>query len=158
MGNVAASDNAYATAQPLGNSFATETMSVTNFGFSVSGTVAGITVEVERKSTTASSTTCKDSIVQLVKDGSTGVGTNKAAAGNWPSSDAYATYGSASDLWGTTWTAAEINSSNFGVNFAAIGDTGVGQPVGSVDHIRITVETTTGATFVARRALMGVGF
>lgn len=156
LGNLYASDNSYATAQPLGTSFVTEDARVTGFGFSVSGTVVGITVEIERNTTNSSGTQCKDSRVFLTKDGSSTVGNNKASASTWPTSDAYATYGSSSDLWGTTWSAADINSSNFGVILAIVGDTGFGTPTGSVDHIRITVETTV-STFVARRALMGVG-
>jgi hypothetical protein len=161
-GNVYSSNNSYATASPLGTSFSTEDLIISGFGFSITGTdtINGVTVEIERKSTTVSGTTCKDSRVFLTKNASTSSGSNKAAAGAWPSSDAYATYGSSSDLWGTTWTASEINSSNFGVIIAAIGDSGFNQPVGSIDHIRVTVESTPaggGPTRTQYRSLMGVG-
>lgn len=77
----------------------------------------------------------KDSRVRIV-NGET-IGTeDKASASNWPQSDAYATYGSNTDLWGETWTVAQINSSGFGVVLSAIG---VGSGTAFVDHIRITV-------------------
>lgn len=159
-GNVVSSNDTYATATLLGTSFSTEDLRATNFGFSVPGTatIDGITAEVERKSTTASSTTGKDQTVSLTKNGTSAAGANKAAAGAWPSSDTYASYGGASDLWSTTWTPSEINSSNFGLILAAIGDTGFGSPVVSVDHIRITVDyTDSGVTRKQYRSLMGVG-
>jgi hypothetical protein len=37
----------------------------------------------------------------------------------WPATDAVVTYGGPTDLWGTTWIPADINSSRFGVSIAA---------------------------------------
>jgi len=78
-------------------------------------TIAGIVV-TDRRHT--DSGTVIDSTLQLLKAGNP-VGTNKASGAAWPTSGAYATYGSAIDLWGTTWSPAEIKDPNFGVQLAA---------------------------------------
>ena len=55
-----------------------------------------------------------DNSVKIVKsDGTLGT-TDKATGDEWPSSDAYVSYGSSTDLWGETWTAEDINDVNFG--------------------------------------------
>lgn len=56
----------------------------------------------------------KDITVQLLKAG-TLVGNNKADATAWSTIFATTTYGGAADLWGTTWTYADINNANFGL-------------------------------------------
>ncbi len=68
----------------------------------------------------------------LTKDGTTPVGTEKEPIvdGGWFA------YGDPSDLWGTTWTAAEINSINFGV-LVRVGDAAAASNV--ADACRITV-------------------
>ena len=71
----------------------------------------------------------EDLIIQLTKDGTTLVGENRASTINPVQSDMYTgnvtvmpvpvndntIYGSSTDLWGTTWTSAEIAASTFGV-------------------------------------------
>lgn len=59
--------------------------------------------------------------VQLVKAGAL-VGTNKApgegaTVQSWTGAESK--FGSATDLWGTTWTPAQINAANFGLNVVA---------------------------------------
>lgn len=78
--------------------------------------VDGIEIDVERSANLLSAG--EDASVRLVKAGSI-VGSNKAAAGAWPNADAVVTYGGPADLWGTTWTAAEINDALSGVAFSA---------------------------------------
>ena len=83
-------------------------------------TINGITVSIERynSSTPGDFTlTINDNAVYLTKDGSTVVGSNKSTGATWQSSDnnTPVSFGGVSDLWGTTWTAAEINASTFGV-------------------------------------------
>ncbi len=83
----------------------------------------------------------QDSTVQLLKAGAP-VGSNKAVATNWGFSNATATYGSASDLWGAAWTAADVNATNFGLRFAAK-NVGVGSSASataSLDYVSITVQ------------------
>ncbi len=112
------------------------------FGFaSVAGTVNGITVEIDRRSIILNSG--KDFRVQLAKGTAFAnlVGTNKAVPATiWPTTSTVATYGGAADLWGTTWTAAEIKASSFAVFLscqANIANADVG-----VDFVRVTVTYT----------------
>lgn len=56
--------------------------------------------------------------VYVLKAGSTS-GTPWSDYENWPASNEVAVYGGPTSLWGTTWTAAEINASGFGAGIAA---------------------------------------
>jgi Tfp pilus assembly protein PilX len=79
----------------------------------------------------------QDNTVQLLKAGSA-VGSNKAVATTWGTSLSTVVYGSSADLWGTTWTAAQLNASNFGVRFAAK-NIAAASSTASLDYISITV-------------------
>ncbi len=59
-----------------------------------------------------------DDDVYLLKGGAP-VGTDHAGSSGWTTSDATATYGTSTDLWGTTWSLAEVNASDFGLRFKA---------------------------------------
>lgn len=75
--------------------------------------MTGITVSVERQ---ASGTGVRDLELRLLKNGVLS-GSDKAdTATNWTTSDTTVSYGGTSDLWGTTWTPAQINASDFGVS------------------------------------------
>ena len=134
--NASLSDNSYATAV-LALTQVSHYLKATDFRFTVplDATVNGITVEIERSTTVVASLV--DNSVKIVKGGTIG-GTEKAAGGNWPNADAYASYGSASDLWGQAWTPVDINASNFGVAISAIASLLAG--TGQIDHVRITVD------------------
>ena len=75
------------------------------------------------------------------------VGSNKASGSTWSTTTSTTvTYGSSSDLWGTTWTAADLNATNFGLRFAAK-NTGAGTATASLDYVYVTVtynDDTTG--------------
>lgn len=60
----------------------------------------------------------------------------------WSTTQAYTIYGGPGDLWGTTWTPAEINDVNFGVGLSVNLQNFTGLAAARVDHIRITVFTT----------------
>jgi uncharacterized repeat protein (TIGR01451 family) len=118
-------------------------LKATNFGFSVPGgaTINGIKVDVQRQA--ENSNRIKDNSVKIVKGGNIGTANKANSADFWGTSDDYITYGSASDLWGETWTPADINATNFGFVFAAKKDTTSGnQYEARVNHIRITVSYT----------------
>ena len=88
-------------------------LKVYDFGFSIpdGATIDGINASIERK---ASGTYMEDSIVKMVKEGSI-VGSNKAKTGvDWGTTEQVVYYGGASDLWGTTWTPANINNNYTG--------------------------------------------
>jgi hypothetical protein len=118
----------------------------TNFGFDIptGATIEGITVTIGRSSSGNGSKPIRDHSLMLVKDGSL-VGTDNADSGvKWPPNDHenLITYLPADPLWGTTWTAADINSPDFGVALSAINpDTSA--RTGYVDYINITVSYVT---------------
>lgn len=133
------SDNSRATANALILGNVSHYMFVTDFGFTLPTTaiICGIEAEIER-SATGLFQNVTDNSVRLIKGGAV-VGNNQAAAGTWPSSDAYRTYGGAADLWGTTWTYNDINSANFGIAIAATLNGIAVLPSARIDHVRITV-------------------
>jgi len=138
-GNVTADDGDCATAVIPGKGY-TYVLRLTDFGFSIpaGATINGVRVEVRRYANGGNN--LRDGLVQLTKDGTTGVGSNKAIADlSWPSAPANQEYGGGTDLWETTWTAAEINSATFGVLFAAYNNHGARSRTAYVDSIRITV-------------------
>ena len=141
-GNITANDSSYATAN-FSSGANTEYIQGTNFGFAVpaGATINGILLEVERNFQTSAAV---DLSVRIVKGG-TVVGSDKASATAWTTGDVIATYGSSVDLWGTTWTATDINSSTFGAALAADTNTGA-FGTARVDFMRITVYFTAAAT------------
>jgi hypothetical protein len=58
-----------------------------------------------------------DSIVKLVDETGDIVGDNKSADTALESSDTYRVYGADDDLWNETWSASDINDSDFGIVF-----------------------------------------
>lgn len=112
-------------------------LKATNFGFAIppTSTILGITVEWN-KAKNSGSCDITDAAVRIVKGGVNGT-TDKSLATQWPATLSYITYGGPTDLWGLSWTAADINASTFGTAIAAI-DNGASCGV-SVDHVRITV-------------------
>ena len=99
---------------------------LTGFNFpDTGGTVLGIEFQLH----ILRSARVEDYLIQLTKDGSTLVGNNYASTVNPVQSDTYTAeitipqnpvgdyniYGGPADLWGTTWTSAEIANPNFGI-------------------------------------------
>lgn len=138
-GNVFASDDARANTGNIVSGSISNYLVVTGFGFAIpsGATIDGIVVEAERSSAAAS---CEDEAVRIVKGGAIGA-TDKSSGVNYPSTEAYQTYGGATDKWGETWTDSDINASTFGVAFAAQNNTGTNRQA-RIDHVRITVYYT----------------
>ena len=150
--NVKVSDDTYAVITVNGAEADSYLLNSTDFGFSIpsNATIDGITVEIERHVDTGETVSDSFHSVVLLKAG-VAVGTGTSSASNWPTSDQYQTYGSATDLWGTTWTPAEINNASFGFRFAASAGAS-GDNTGRVDHVRITIHYTTSGPTVATGA------
>lgn len=138
--NADATDGVFATSAV--NSTTSNMLKVVGFGFNIpnGATITGITMIVTGKL----SSVIHDGtdVFQLLKAGSP-VGTAKS---NTPiiattTNTAY-TEGSASDLWGTTWTPTDINNANFGVGYQCQ-NTG-GSETMSIDSITITIDYTGG--------------
>ena len=148
-GNIFSSDNSRATSTGLVSLFNGETdyLQATNFGFSIpaAAIICGIVVEAEKSATGIGTVLgiglsyVSDYSVRLIRNGSV-VGNNKASAAHWTGSESYHTYGSSSDIWGTAWTPADINASNFGIAFSAnIAGLAMLIPNVRIDHIRVTM-------------------
>ena len=103
------------------------------FGIPLDAAVVGIEVEWERSGSLVSASV--DAACRLVKAG-TPVGDDRSLGGTWPTTDAFQTYGGPTDLWGTTWTPAEINAAGFG---AALSVSAVLAVTAGVDAVRATI-------------------
>ena len=130
--NAKVSDDAYATVVLASTD--PHYLKATNFGFTipVDATIIGIVFEVEAKTSTGAI----DGQVRSVKGGSVYVGYSVLVAIN--TSEDYNVYppGDTENLWGQSWTPAEINDIGFGMALYTTWDlTGTV----SVDHMRATV-------------------
>ncbi|MCI0352275.1 MAG: hypothetical protein L0Z53_22890 [Acidobacteriales bacterium] len=136
----AASDNAYASA----TGSPTSTLSATNYGFTLpsDATVTGIELSIERHDVGFFGGGFRDLLVSLIRAGII-EGANKATATQWPDSDEIATYGSSNDLWTLAFTAAQVNSSQFGAALRAESIGGGFAISAHVDHMQLTVHYTT---------------
>lgn len=151
-GNAVASDDSRATAA-LTISTTSHYLKATNFGFAIpaAATITGIFVEVEN-SEAGGAGTVRDSSVRIVKGGVIS-GNNRAIAIDWSPVDSYVPY--SSDLWGLSWTPADINATDFGVAISAF-ETGSGSETARIDHIRITVAYSLGGPPERRRTAMAM--
>lgn len=140
-GNVIADDASEANA--VLSAASSQYLKTSSHGFTIptGATIAGIKVEVERSIGGAGSGTLYDSRVRIVKGGTVGA-TDKASGTAWAGS-AVVEYGGATDLWGETWTPADINAGNFGMAFSARHEGAIGSLNATIDFIRITVYYTT---------------
>lgn len=146
-GNITSSDDSRATAA-LGKRGISYYLKGTGFSFSIpdNAHIDGITVEIEKSIAEATNQYTYDYSVKLIKGGVISGNDYADTTTLWPanSQDAYVSYGGSSDLWGLTWTPADINSSNFGVAIQSQ-NTNTKKPVtetSQVDHIRITITYT----------------
>jgi len=144
--NILVADGSFMTANGSTDMYYAKT---TNYSFGIPGTatITGIKAEVYLKAMADDDGNVgyvTDASVKLVKSG-TAVGDNKARAtganhlGHWSTTLTYITYGGEAEMWGTSWTPAQINDSNFGLAFSARPNPVDGAPVPQVDTVRITV-------------------
>ncbi|AEW03233.1 hypothetical protein A4D02_04280 [Niastella koreensis] len=125
----------------------TDYLQVKGFGFNIpaAASICGIQATVVRSATNVDlifhTSSVKDIDVRLMKNGVL-TGTNEAATGvEWPLlTDGNASYGSNSDLWGSSWSPADVNNSNFGFSISAkIHGTAALFPAARINYISITV-------------------
>jgi len=96
--------------------------------------IAGISINLERNASGANS--IRDNVVQLLKN-NVAVGNNKAVTGTfWPTTDAVAQYGDASDLWGTTWESSDF--ANTKLRIQAYNNAN-GTATANIDYVSFTV-------------------
>lgn len=141
-GDAVSSDNQRAQSQSDGA--ATDYLQCTGYGFAIpaGATVNGITVNVQRRSSSTSNGGSHDSAMRLVKGGVVGA-TDRATATIYTTSDVTESHGGAADLWGDSWAIADVNNANFGAAFRAIKPSSGGSShTISVDYISITIDYT----------------
>ena len=83
----------------------------------------------------------RDSTIRLTKSYNM-VGSNLPDTVSWSTQDMNRIYGAGSNLWGETWTPAEINDPGFGVFYKAYNYSD-STPVFKLDVVSITVQYTT---------------
>lgn len=122
-GNSLTDNNQYATmanaALLIGGTVRTSNFLVLqnlNLNIPVNAQICGVEVEVRKASSdNTGSNWTRDLDIRLLK-GNQVTGTNHANAGvNWPTTETASTYGSNSDLWGTTLSGFDVSSNGFGV-------------------------------------------
>jgi hypothetical protein len=118
-----------------------------NFGFAIppSSTINGISVNVERRAPYGTNVINFDASQYLgFWNGSTFTtkGTAKTDTTYWGTTFGITTFGSTSDLWGTTWSLSEVNSSQFGIRLQARNVNGDGTWLAQIDYVEITITYT----------------
>ena len=143
-GNVTADDGAEATITNYDSDEFEQTLRSHTYGFAIPGgaTIDGIEVIVRRRNSSGGGGVADD-VIRLAKAG-VAVGDNKSTGVVWPTSEAPITYGTPTDLWGTTWTPADINDPGFGLTLNPL-NTGNAQNA-QVDYIQIIVYYTDDTT------------
>ncbi len=142
--NVLAEDGAFATAA-LGNS-QSHYLTGSTFGFNIpaGSIINGIVVEWKRRQATAGPAVT-DNAVRIIKTSNIGA-TDRSSGTSWTTTNTWISYGSATDLWGETWAAADINASGFGAALSAqVTDPSLANTA-QVDAVRITVYYTPTGT------------
>lgn len=134
--NIFADDGANAGAAFLAPPNSTDELNGATFGFNIpsNAIIDGIKLEMQVPSSTRWAES--NGTLQLKKAGVL-AGTNQAGLGS-TSGDVW-TYGGATNLWGTTWTPAQINAANFGFGFIATYTSSGNDFTIAIDYVRITV-------------------
>lgn len=144
VGNIQSDNNVYATCN-LDNGETSRYIYGIDYGFAIpaAATITGIQVQIKRVSSSGNANNISDQNVRLVKGGIVQA-TNYANPAVWNNSVQVISYGGAGDLWGTTWTPAEINANNFGATISV--SSNANNRTAYIDYIRITVYYTTTPT------------
>ncbi|HEY4149185.1 MAG TPA: T9SS type A sorting domain-containing protein [Chitinophagaceae bacterium] len=104
-------------------------------------TICGIEVDVDESAVgIVLGTKVSDHSVRIVK-GNTISGTEHASGAAWTLGGGYATYGSATDLWGLNWLPSDVNSAGFGIAISTNVSFGLASLLltANIDDIKITV-------------------
>ena len=79
-----------------------------------------------------------DGSVSIIKGGQIG-SAERALPTAWSTDVTWVSYGGPTDLWGESWTPADLNSPDFGLAFSAAYSKNVGNTLAYVDAVRVTV-------------------
>ncbi|MCX6223378.1 MAG: MBG domain-containing protein, partial [Bacteroidia bacterium] len=139
--NYISADDGNAVTAAISSSGSSQNLHTTGYGFSIpsNATILGIDVSINRWGSSTSGGGIQDVTVSLLKGGAA-TGSNKAVTGSWSTTNTtVVNYGGTADLWGTSWTPAETNATNFGVTLAVENLTTYASRTANVDYIKITV-------------------
>lgn len=143
--NAFTADNSYANSSYTATSTSSTSQNLAlrgfNYNIPLSATILGIEVQIDRAAShDTNDNYSRDVSVRIVRN--TVAPANRAnTTDNWPTTRTTATYGSSTDLWGTTstgtgasapFTAADINLANFGV-IIMVTSSAIGSPRTTVD-------------------------
>jgi hypothetical protein len=117
-----------------------------SYGFAIptNATIQGIEVAIGKLRESGQGNEMYDNQVRLLKNGSV-TGSNYANTANWTRDQGtpdVVNYGGQTDLWGVSWTPAEINAGNFGVAISARTTQNIYASVYSM-QVRVTYTTTS---------------
>lgn len=147
--NIEAADSVFAT-NAIPDTQVGDDLIGTGFGFAITSTdtINGITLEVNVKQNTITGGGARENSVKLLKAGAA-AGTSLDTGAQPGTSVSTVSYGGVANLWGTTWTPADINNTNFGAAVSYANSTGGGTSrTVSVDFMRITITSTSAAGVV----------
>lgn len=138
--NIKVSDFSFASGNTSNGGQNTAELYSSNYGFSIptNATIDGIEVHVIKQGSPTLDFTAK-----LTKTANTPIGSDRSSASLWDFVLNLTKYGGPTDLWGTTWTPAEINSSGFGFAFAAYNQHGGGNADVQYERIMVYYSTPT---------------
>lgn len=134
-------DGLYASAAYLVDGFGSKTglanLVATGFGYTLPPNAVIDGIQVEYKVVASQRWVESGSTLKMMKAGSV-VGSNKAGLGS--SANGIWTYGGPTDLWGTTWTPADINNATFGFNgnYDSVSSSPADYLM-QIDYVRVTV-------------------
>lgn len=148
-GNVCAEDGVYAQSTAWTAGAETRKMEATQFGFSIpsNATIVGFRVRIKGKQNSGIADTGNTVKVGLTKDGTALVGSYDTDFAFTTTNTAYERSDGSTEtnLFGTTWTPAEVNASTFGVLIVAESD-GSATIADQVDVVQVKVFYTLTAS------------
>jgi hypothetical protein len=146
------SDSSYSTVVIDAANWASHLVGANDFGFAIplTANILGIEVQVQQKRTAAFNDTinnrCIDDIIVL-RHPSAGTSLDlSTGAIMFTDPESTRTIGGSTELWGKTWTPADINNTAFAVHIAATRSKGTS--TAAINHVTVTVyyEETTAPT------------
>ena len=102
-----------------------------------------------------------DAFVHLLKAGSVIMHPLPVTSYIWSASEAVQTYGGPTDLWGTTWSAADVNGAGFGVSLAVntivdpFAEAITTPSQSTMDQVYVTVYYTVGGVAATAQTAIG---
>lgn len=143
--NVNETDNQYATLSLApylncyqGTCYWSRYLACYDFGFSIPSNAIITGIQMNITGFSGMSSSVLDCTIVIRRNASSVAGTNMAKLSPWPTTPEIRSYGGEAELWGYTWTPADINSSDFGVYIKLYNPTTLSPSV-NIDHVSMTV-------------------